>query len=458
MGYLPPSLRRLGLKTDADERAVRRAYAQRLKAIDQEAEPAAFQRLREDYEAALAWISSRDTDWDEDEEDDLEEDNAEEVPGPVAHATFEAAPLPPDKPTPGQEALEVFRAFEAQVRTWPQDTTVHGGLVAFRALTTVLEDPRLISLEARFQFEVHVAHLLLETGLPGRRALFTAATKVFQWTQDRRRLAALGHAGAVLNREIDQGGPTGPSTFDQETRHQAPPRRTPPLQPSFTYTPLPPPKPPEHQRLYIEALQKVRTGKGAEALPLLDKALTSNPNFAPALTERAILRGNARKTAECLLDLELANTLDPASQRTWFYLGYFKEQAGDHPGALAAYDELLRRNPKDSAAHNNRGNLRMTRLDFDGALEDYDAALAANPRNALALLNRGRLFWVKREREKAALDFEAALKLDPSLQKSLPEELRKPVPTKGPLEALEKPYLPGPLPPSAPKLELPKSP
>lgn len=50
----------LGIEPTADAAAIRRAYAHRLRAIDPDSDPAAFQRLREAYEAALAG-SARDT-------------------------------------------------------------------------------------------------------------------------------------------------------------------------------------------------------------------------------------------------------------------------------------------------------------------------------------------------------------------------------------------------------------
>lgn len=52
------SLRLLGLPDDADERAIKRAYAAKLKITRPDEDPEGFQRLHEAYQAALAWVRS----------------------------------------------------------------------------------------------------------------------------------------------------------------------------------------------------------------------------------------------------------------------------------------------------------------------------------------------------------------------------------------------------------------
>lgn len=49
----------LGLDADADERAIKRAYAAKLKTVRPDEDPEGFQRLNEAYRAALRWAQSR---------------------------------------------------------------------------------------------------------------------------------------------------------------------------------------------------------------------------------------------------------------------------------------------------------------------------------------------------------------------------------------------------------------
>lgn len=49
----------LGLDADADERAIKRAYAAKLKTVRPDEDPEGFQRLNEAYRAALQWAESR---------------------------------------------------------------------------------------------------------------------------------------------------------------------------------------------------------------------------------------------------------------------------------------------------------------------------------------------------------------------------------------------------------------
>ncbi|MGN6151067.1 MAG: J domain-containing protein, partial [Lysobacteraceae bacterium] len=52
---MPTAFHLLGLAPDADERAIKRAYAARLKTVRPDEDPEGFQRLNEAYQAALAW-------------------------------------------------------------------------------------------------------------------------------------------------------------------------------------------------------------------------------------------------------------------------------------------------------------------------------------------------------------------------------------------------------------------
>lgn len=255
---LPPFLSQLGLQADADERAVRRAYAQRLKQIDQEADPTGFQRLRQAYDSALQWARRpapmRDADGvdvapspseaDQPASDPLVKPGAIadlQVPGPPAVPQPLAPPVPVPKPSAvrleqpmpepgpasqghsptGGTAPEVSpapasasaafvsslppltpvtwgdEAFEACLAALPAD--VDHPAPALAALRHVLSHPRMINLEARMQLEWRVARQLVQGWRPGHEYLWTAAREIFEWDGDRQRLMRLGGLGQALD-------------------------------------------------------------------------------------------------------------------------------------------------------------------------------------------------------------------------------------------------------------------
>lgn len=74
----------LELEPDADERAIKRAYAKRLRSTRPDEDPAGFQQLHEAYQAALDWAQYR-AQWDA-------EDNGDDADGAHALATADALP------------------------------------------------------------------------------------------------------------------------------------------------------------------------------------------------------------------------------------------------------------------------------------------------------------------------------------------------------------------------------
>ena len=209
---------RLGLAGDADERAIKRAYARELKLIDLDADPAAFQVLREAYEAALSsarlggalQLQGSDPAFDEIDR------AAREMQLPTVPRR---APGTPDKAAPAG-LDEADEAHEEYVVADPDELAeqVLGEFLAHCAtlvdahdsgpweaqLRAALADARMLHVDARKVFEQRIANLLAAGWRAGHHCLLPAAVKVFEWGADRRRVQSLGNAGYTLYFAIEQ--------------------------------------------------------------------------------------------------------------------------------------------------------------------------------------------------------------------------------------------------------------
>jgi len=203
MGRRPACLARLGLTRAADEQAIRRAYARELKRIDQARDPGAFQELREAYEAARTWHRARQV-------------GLLPVTPPPARMrpARPAAPVPPTPdlaPAPPTPALdeaspyggaEVFTELATRIATLAADGPPDPPALT-QAFSLALEDPRLVPLSARFQFEQCLANHLASGRRPGHTQVLEQAILRFGWHRDHRRLARLGWAGEQLGEAVD---------------------------------------------------------------------------------------------------------------------------------------------------------------------------------------------------------------------------------------------------------------
>jgi hypothetical protein len=220
-------LERLALDGSADERAIRRAYARELKRIDPEADPAAFQELREAYEAALDWARWNQAPGQEPQTDVAPDPAPErataerpaEVPeadAPIHELITPPEPLParptPSQAEPGMDGLapqeaaaRAFAVFSHRLVELALASDKDADRPYQRELENALAAPLLTSIAARDVFEWHVAKKLASGWQPGHESLLVAAVRAFNWHQDRRHLARFGPVGDILNRAIDEG-------------------------------------------------------------------------------------------------------------------------------------------------------------------------------------------------------------------------------------------------------------
>lgn len=162
----------LGLEPDADERAIKRAYAKRLKQTRPDEDATGFQQLHEAYQAALAYA-----------EPTAPADPVLEVHDPVVPVSSGIA-SPQEPPQRSVVQVEVALPEALDVPAFAQRLVIaasKGPPLEFEPW--LQQRPELWSLRDKPLVGSHVLDLLLRTHAPVRQENFDALSRYFGWDQ-----------------------------------------------------------------------------------------------------------------------------------------------------------------------------------------------------------------------------------------------------------------------------------
>ena len=114
-------------------------------------------------------------------------------------------------------------------------------------------------------------------------------------------------------------------------------------------------------------------------LTVADKAVEMSPRDADTHRVRAAVLALSQSHQESAGEMERAISLRAADYSLWVDLGLLRDQMGDTTGALAAFDEAVKRAPFYALPRWQRGNLLLRLGQYDAAFNDLNQAAQSNP-------------------------------------------------------------------------------
>jgi uncharacterized protein YbaP (TraB family) len=160
-----------------------------------------------------------------------------------------------------------------------------------------------------------------------------------------------------------------------------------------------------NQKPGMTAIEYFESGRDKEndreildAIDDYTKAISLNPQYAMAHTNRGVLRkNNLNDPPGALLDFNRAITINPQSLGAYYQRSFLRSRNfNDYKGAVADLSQIILLDPNSLTPYYERGLLRGEKLnDFQGALADFNLAISLDPQNANCYLARGMLKYRK---------------------------------------------------------------
>jgi predicted TPR repeat methyltransferase len=154
---------------------------------------------------------------------------------------------------------------------------------------------------------------------------------------------------------------------------------------------------------------RIRLGRPAEALPLLDEAVAAQPEHVEGWLQRALALERLGRDAEALPCFERVLAQAPDDAPTLYRTAMALNRLGRHADALARLEHLLRVDPEHARGWTLHGQTLQSLERHDDALPSYERALALDPTDAWAWTLRGGLLKDLGRRDEAIFAFEQAI-------------------------------------------------
>jgi len=169
----------------------------------------------------------------------------------------------------------------------------------------------------------------------------------------------------------------------------------------------------ELRQLFEQGVAAHRAGNLAQAEKLYRQLLRADAGYFPALHMLGFLKAQQGHYDQAIPLLNKAVKTNPGDAAARAHHAHALMAAQRFDEALAAYDRMLAAQPDNFEALYNRGVILSQQQRFEEALAPLDRALALQPAAAAVLYNRG-VVLAGLERYREALDsYDRALALDP---------------------------------------------
>jgi len=175
----------------------------------------------------------------------------------------------------------------------------------------------------------------------------------------------------------------------------------------------PPPAPPS-ARGVSDALDLMKSGKPAEAIPLLQAYLEKNPNNAPLQYTLGKAFVDTKQYDLAVPPLTKSLTLEPNHAGSHFYLGIVYNQMGQDEEALKEFLAEIPNSPDQDTNYSNAASIYEKQQKWDKALEYYQKAVEINPKRAELHASLARIYEKKGDQAKAEIEYKTLADVDPA--------------------------------------------